>query len=212
MSNEAAAKAVWRGESSFSFGCPLVCGLQTMGISQGSTLSAILCNLYYGALEQAGLFSPLGSLPLLQRSATTNAEPHRRLDFPRTTLPATSGVTTTCQSCVCPGAPRQTASLLVRLMDDYLFVSTSLKDAKRFVDICYNDLPMHGAHVKHTKSLVNFHHSVNDLIIAKVQVCGGEGRGRARLPGIQAAAAILHSSQLDLLIARSPLSCTLTGW
>ena len=74
------------------------------GIPQGSILSALLCNLYYGEVEYE----------LLKSLVDTNGEPAPHL----------------ASRCGSGGH-----SLAMRLIDDYLFVSTSESEARRFLAV-----------------------------------------------------------------------------
>lgn len=82
---------------------------QRNGIPQGSVLSSLLCNFYYGKLEKDMLAF---------------------LDRPD--------------------------SALMRLIDDFLLVSTEKHVVQRFLDLMHRGLPEYGVSVKLAKSLVNF--------------------------------------------------------
>lgn len=96
---------------------------QVRGISQGSVLSPALCHLYLGSVE-AGLL-------LYDDEDEDEEDEHEH-----------------CTRCTC--GPRQrrpaaSASMALRLVDDYLCVTTSLPTAKRFLDRVYARLPAIGA-------------------------------------------------------------------
>lgn len=105
---------------------------QVRGISQGSVLSPALCHLYLGSVE-AGLLDP-------PPDEEEGEEDEDERCCPR------------CCACLPPRQRRRrrrrpAASLVLRLVDDYLCVSTSLPTAKRFLDRVYARLPAIGAWV-----------------------------------------------------------------
>jgi telomerase reverse transcriptase len=52
-------------------------------------------------------------------------------------------------------------SLLLRLIDDFLLVTTEPADAKAFLQVMHNGLPDYGVSVNPIKTLVNFEVSIN---------------------------------------------------
>lgn len=82
---------------------------QDIGIPQGSVLSTLLCNFFYGNMEKAEL--------------AFTAEAH---------------------------------SLLLRLVDDFLFITTERDDAERFLRKMHAGHPEYGCFVSTDKTLVNF--------------------------------------------------------
>lgn len=97
---------------------------QVRGISQGSVLSPALCHLYLGSVEAGLLDNEDGEDDEDERCARCCAcRPSQRRRRRR----------------------RPAASLVLRLVDDYLCVSTSLSTAKRFLDRVYARLPAIGA-------------------------------------------------------------------
>jgi hypothetical protein len=101
---------------------------QVRGISQGSVLSPALCHLYLGSVE-AGLLDP-----------DPPPDEDEEEDEDKRCCPH-------CCVCLPPRQRRRgpAASLVLRLVDDYLCVSTSLPTAKRFLDRVYARLPAIGA-------------------------------------------------------------------
>jgi telomerase reverse transcriptase len=89
---------------------------QKNGIPQGSVLSSMLCNFFYGRLERE-------ELRFLQQ---------RRDD--------------TC---------------LLRLIDDFLLITTERQLAERFLNVMHKGLPEYGVAVKPAKSLANFEYSID---------------------------------------------------
>jgi telomerase reverse transcriptase len=88
--------------------------LQGHGIPQGSVLSSLMCNLYYGRME--------------------------RLKFPE----------------LLANKPGGNDSVLVRLVDDYLLVSTKQSVAENFVHSMHQGVPEFALVVKKEKTKVNF--------------------------------------------------------
>ena len=59
-------------------------------------------------------------------------------------------------------------SLLLRLVDDFLLITTNRLHAKRFLQIMHNGLPDYGVSVNPAKTLVNFEISINDMKVARL--------------------------------------------
>ncbi|TAQ91363.1 hypothetical protein B7494_g281 [Chlorociboria aeruginascens] len=59
-------------------------------------------------------------------------------------------------------------SLLLRLMDDFLLITTDRIHAKRFLQIMHNGLPEYGVRVNPDKTLVNFEVSINERKITRL--------------------------------------------
>jgi telomerase reverse transcriptase len=87
---------------------------QKNGIPQGSVLSSLLCNFFYGKLE------------------------NEVLQF--------------------AGRPD---TVLLRLIDDFLLITTERALAATFLDTMHKGVPEYGISVKAQKSLVNFEHCIN---------------------------------------------------
>ena len=94
---------------------------QKQGIPQGSVLSSLLCNFFYGAFENS------------------------HLDFLE------------------PGE-----SLLVRLIDDFLLITTNENHARRFAQVMVNGNPSYGIAVNLKKSLANFEISINGIKVPRL--------------------------------------------
>jgi telomerase reverse transcriptase len=93
---------------------------QKDGIPQGSILSSLLCNFFYGKLE-------------------------------REVLPSLGG----------------SESVLFRLVDDFLLVTTDRRQAEAFLRTMYGGIPEYGVVVKPEKSLVNFDLSVDGVTVPR---------------------------------------------
>jgi telomerase reverse transcriptase len=59
-------------------------------------------------------------------------------------------------------------SLLLRLIDDFLLITTDRTNAKRFLQIMHDGLPSYGVAVNPAKTLVNFEAAVNGRKIARL--------------------------------------------
>ena len=94
---------------------------QKQGIPQGSVLSSLLCNFFYGAFENS------------------------HLNFLR------------------PGE-----SLLLRLIDDFLLITTNQEHARRFTRVMVEGNPSYGIAVNPPKSLANFEVSVNGTKVPRL--------------------------------------------
>jgi len=94
---------------------------QKKGIPQGSVLSSLLCNLFYGGFEAEHL-----------------------------------------------GFLQDERSLLLRLIDDFLLVTTDKKQASRFLQIMHDGNPQYGICIKPEKSLVNFGVKINGDIVPEL--------------------------------------------
>ena len=95
---------------------------QSTGIPQGSVLSSLLCNLYYGSMQQ------------------------RLFGQDRLTYKASD----------------DDASLLVRMIDDFMLVSTNGDNVQSFLTTMYKGDPALGVQINKDKTKVNSHVSVND--------------------------------------------------
>lgn len=94
---------------------------QKNGIPQGSVLSSLLCNFFYGELERDVL---------------------RFLD---------------CEN-----------AILLRLIDDFLLITTDAPLAKQFLQVMMNGQPAYGITVNASKSLVNFEATVNGAKVPRL--------------------------------------------
>ncbi|OBZ72156.1 Telomerase reverse transcriptase [Grifola frondosa] len=103
---------------------------QVVGIPQGSVLSALLCSFFYGDLER--------------RHFKFAQDPQSASDSPRN--PDTVSHLPKC------------IQMLLRLIDDYLLVTTSLPRAGKFLDMMIQGHPEYGCFISVDKTLTNFEH------------------------------------------------------
>ena len=94
---------------------------QINGIPQGSVLSSLLCNFFYGAFENS-----------------------------------------------CLGFLRPGESLLLRLIDDFLLITTNQEHARRFAQVMIDGNAEYGIAVNPKKSLANFEINVNKIKIPRL--------------------------------------------
>jgi telomerase reverse transcriptase len=59
-------------------------------------------------------------------------------------------------------------SLLLRLVDDFLLITTEPSHAKRFLQIMHDGLPAYGVRISPDKTLVNFEVSINEKKLARL--------------------------------------------
>lgn len=89
--------------------------LQILGISQGSVLSSLLCSFYYGHLEKNLIF------PFLPKTIEPGLQDLSRNNNQDTFVVQNRKEIITSSSC-----------MLLRFIDDYLFISTSKRMAENF--------------------------------------------------------------------------------
>ncbi|KAL8811749.1 MAG: hypothetical protein Q9200_001548 [Gallowayella weberi] len=65
------------------------------------------------------------------------------------------------------------SALLLRLIDDFLFITTNKNDAKQFLQIMHDGLREYGVRVNPAKSLANFHVQINGSVIPKTAADAG---------------------------------------
>lgn len=94
---------------------------QRNGIPQGSVLSSLLCNFFYGALEREVL-----------------------------------------------GFLQTDRALLLRLVDDFLLITSDAELAMRFLQVMMKGQPAYGVSVNPSKSLVNFEATVNGIQVPRL--------------------------------------------
>lgn len=59
-------------------------------------------------------------------------------------------------------------SLLLRLVDDFLLVTTDRQNAKEFLQVMHDGLPEYGVKVNPAKTLVNFEVSINNMKVTRL--------------------------------------------
>lgn len=99
---------------------------QQEGIPQGSILSSLLCSLYYGHIEKEYL-----------QSFVSPEDPSTFPDLHVSDSP-------------------DVYSLMLRFVDDTLYITTSLDYATRYAQRMAEGFPDYGCEINPTKTLVNF--------------------------------------------------------
>ena len=110
--------------------------LQSTGIPQGSVLSTLLCNYYYGHVEKA----LLGDIA----SAASNANPPSQ------------------ESCTAKTDDGH-ATLLVRIVDDFLLITTNRELSTNFLKTMSAGNDKLGVHINGDKTLVNYNVTIESI-------------------------------------------------
>jgi telomerase reverse transcriptase len=66
------------------------------------------------------------------------------------------------------GFLRSEDTLLLRLVDDFLLITTNRPHAKRFLQVMHDGLPDYGVSVNPTKTLVNFEVAINNMKVTRL--------------------------------------------
>ncbi|KAK7941239.1 uncharacterized protein PG986_013626 [Apiospora aurea] len=81
--------------------------------------------------------------------------------------------------------------LLLRLIDDFLLITTDRSKAARFVETMHRGVPEYGVQVNPAKTLVNFDLEVNQTTVSKLDGRGGHD-------GFPYCGTLIHSKTLDI--------------
>ena len=116
--------------------------LQNVGIPQGSVLSSLLCSFYYGNLEKSRLY------PFLEKVCGPTGDSSLRQpdDHSRSSLTNSSDEATS-------SSPKY---MLLRFIDDFLFISTSKKQAEMFLSRLRRGFREYNCHMNEAKFGFNF--------------------------------------------------------
>jgi hypothetical protein len=176
---------------------------QVSGIPQGSVMSSLLCSVLYGDFERRTLTAERivapprgggsGEYPT-QRHDAGPSHAFGASDVPRAgdvgaratggersgARPGRTGaaVARTAPAVVLTAAhdlPTATGDigLLIRLIDDSLYVTTSLDSARRYVNLMHQPHPEYGCVVNPSKTWVSFDHTVTVPVPADGGSCAG---------------------------------------
>ncbi|WVQ79296.1 hypothetical protein IAT38_001393 [Cryptococcus sp. DSM 104549] len=74
---------------------------------------------------------------------------------------------------------RGEGSLLLRYIDDFLYVATDPNSARRFVDVMQRGFPEYGAHISRDKTLLNFEYDAGGQMMG---VCEVDAEGESYFP------------------------------
>ncbi|KNA21576.1 hypothetical protein SOVF_041310 isoform B [Spinacia oleracea] len=129
--------------------------LQTVGIPQGSVLSTLLCTLYYGHMERNKIF------------------PYLSLSGHDVTIRPENG-------CAAPEATSDVSFLspkylLLRFVDDFLFVSTSKKQASSFFSRLQRGFREYNCYMNQEKFCMNFDYGGTHKLDSKRLLVGSDG-------------------------------------
>lgn len=123
--------------------------LQKSGIAQGSVLSPLLCSVFFGHLDEHIL------MPLLRQISQPASACSNELENQQS---GTNG------SAEAPKVPESGETILLRLIDDSLLISTSRSCVARFVQVMHDGFEEYGCHANQQKTAVSF-----DLLLHKNQ-------------------------------------------
>ncbi|XP_021296858.1 telomerase reverse transcriptase isoform X2 [Herrania umbratica] len=116
--------------------------LQGMGIPQGSMLSSLLCSLYYGYMEKHEIF------PYLEKTFEPAAEV---LSARHVFSDASDAQNSSEDALIFPPT-----YLLLRFIDDFLFISTSKEQASGFLSMLRRGFPDYNCYMNEEKFCLNF--------------------------------------------------------
>ncbi|XP_055817841.1 telomerase reverse transcriptase isoform X2 [Solanum dulcamara] len=170
--------------------------LQSVGIPQGSVLSTLVCSLYYGHLENSVIF------PFLEKTCT------RAPGFPSEErfLDDTTARYNHLVAC----KPKY---LLLRLIDDFLFISTSKEQASKFFSRLQRGFRAYNCNMNEQKFGTNFQMNIIPGLGSDRLYVVEDGTSFLRWSGL-----FINCSTLEILAdytryLNSPLSSALTvGW
>ncbi|CAO2830156.1 unnamed protein product [Amaranthus hypochondriacus] len=146
--------------------------LQTVGIPQGSVLSTLLCTLYYGYMEREVIFPYLanwGHDVIQDENGSTAFEATSNLSF---------------------SSPKY---LLLRFVDDFLFMSTSKKQATRFYSRLRRGFREYNCYMNEDKFCTNFHFGDMCNLDSKRLLVGSDGVSFMRWSGL-----LINSCSLEV--------------
>eukprot|EP00850_Spirogloea_muscicola_P007663 SM000039S14493 [mRNA] locus=s39:396784:403749:- [translate_table: standard] len=166
---------------------------QQVGIPQGSILSPFLCSLFYGHLERHMLLPQL-----VHEGGTAGTLSSEMEELPSATMKEQAGYPEAAgighedplillAGCTIPPSAKQpscdqasassrsSAFLLLRLIDDSLFVSTSAAKAASYVELMHRGFEDYGCRANQGKTRVSFPLSLGAKPIATKEYVDGTG-------------------------------------
>ena len=117
--------------------------LQNCGIPQGSVLSSLLCSFYYGDMDRNVIF------PFLERSCGPATEHVSGKD----NCPDVSAALSSSENNVIQAFPKY---MLLRFIDDFLFLSTSKQQAASFFSRLQRGFRDYNCYMNEHKFVMNF--------------------------------------------------------
>ncbi|KAL5722755.1 RNA-directed DNA polymerase [Ranunculus cassubicifolius] len=121
--------------------------LQEVGIPQGSVVSSLLCSYYLAHLERNVIF------PFLEKVQAHHTSEKYEGDSSGQNLSESNNSTVECVEFNSSTAPRH---LLLRFIDDFLFISTSLEQATSFFTRLQRGFRDYSCSINEAKSCTNF--------------------------------------------------------
>ncbi|XVE68450.1 hypothetical protein DITRI_Ditri09bG0069600 [Diplodiscus trichospermus] len=153
--------------------------LQGMGISQGSVLSSLLCSLYYGHMEKHVIF------PYLQKTCESAAgDSSTRHTF------SDSDARNSSEN----GLFSPPSYVLMRFIDDFLFLSTSKKQASGFLSMLLRGFPDYNCYMNGSKFCLNFDIEHPPGILSNRTYVADDNTSFLRWSGL-----LINSSTLEIL-------------
>ncbi|XXG76954.1 hypothetical protein AAC387_Pa08g1206 [Persea americana] len=175
--------------------------LQEVGIPQGSVLSTLLCSFYYGHLERNVIFPflekasepqtfgcdhhlelnvndlepPKGEIPCLGKPPSVSFEKTNRLYFTRKHGAQNEDATDSNDVILMDENVSSPKCLLMRLTDDFLFVSTSKKQAMRFFSRLQRGFSDYNCSMNTDKFRMNFDADFQSQLPKKQVYTGEDG-------------------------------------
>lgn len=144
--------------------------IQKTGISQGSVLSSFLCSLYFGDLERKVLFPFLGKV-IASRANEVSAR-QNRFD------PSISPSSNVDEMITNPGY------MLLRFIDDFLFISSSKQLAEKFLCRVHRGFRAYNCYMNESKFGMNFDVANTYRIVSKRVHVGKDGVSFLRWAGL----------------------------
>lgn len=175
--------------------------LQEVGIPQGSVLSTLLCSFYYGHLERNVIFpflektsdlctigcdnhwklnvsdleSVKGEITCLGKAATVNFMKTKKLCLTRKHGPQNEDATESNDDNLMDENVSSPKYMLMRLIDDFLFVSTSEKQAMRFFSRLQRGFSGYNCSMNTGKFCMNFDVDYQSQLLTKQVYTGEDG-------------------------------------
>ena len=135
---------------------------QKTGIPQGSVLSSTLCNYFYADLERSEGLAFL-NLDSGSENEREDGQEDGQEDGPEGEAAGESGGKRE------RGVSKDGSTLLLRLIDDFLLITTSRSKARRFVEVMHRGFSEYGVSISPHKSLVNFDVAVDGCPVPKLK-------------------------------------------
>ena len=136
--------------------------LQTNGIPQGSILSTLMCNLYYGKMERMKFPQIFTSANHLEKNKNVKKG---KTSHSHLLLPPSSSSSSLSSDIASP-------SIMVRLIDDYLLVTKEKTIAEYFVRTMHTGVPEFACNVKSSKTKINFNCKLKENDFTRIEEGG----------------------------------------